>query len=349
MNRKKGFTLVELLVVIAIIGVLVGLLLPAVQAAREAARRMSCGNNLKQLGLALHNYHDIFNRLPPARVRDQNCGTDTWVTSNIGWPARILPQIEQQPLYDQINFEGYPGWNAAPNPTIRNLAIPAFRCPSDPGSGNLPWVDVSGVRRTGPAPHGTYAPGTNNYHGSVGHDNQLRVNTNLGAVRGWLVEARSNCNNPRQRNNGTPGLRDFLDGTSNTLLLAEGLIGFPARQVNARDAVGNPDNVTPELNGCEGANNWLGGANDRARGTSWFRGYNPQEFAFTSLMTPNSRLNDCMNNTGDLMHAARSLHPGGVQVTMADASTQFVSETVDWFVWKFLGGTKDGEVVQLPN
>ncbi len=137
-RKNEGFTLVELLVVIAIIGVMVGLLLPAVQAAREAARRMSCGNNLKQIGLALHNYHDTFRVFPPARVRTTNAGVDSWSSNNISWQARILAQMEQTPLYDQINWGLYDGQN---QPIPRAAVVPAYRCPSDPGSGNFPWVD----------------------------------------------------------------------------------------------------------------------------------------------------------------------------------------------------------------
>jgi prepilin-type N-terminal cleavage/methylation domain-containing protein len=314
MRRRPGFTLVELLVVIAIIGVMVGLLLPAVQAAREAARRMSCGNNLKQIGLALHNYHDIFKALPPGRIRDQNCGADTWLTSNLGWPVRILAQIEQTAISEQINWGFYPGWNGT-NAQFRNVEISTYRCPTDPGTGNLTWVDPTGVRRIGPRPHPDYA--ASNYMGSVGHDSGVRVNTNLGQARSWIVEARGNCTGRPGR--GLLGLRDFIDGTSTSLMVAESLIGFPSIRTNSSIGTGNPDNATQDFNGCD-ATNYLGtGATTAARGNSWFRGYEPAEFGFTSLMTPNSRLPDCGANTGDIMFGARSLHPGGVQVAMGDA------------------------------
>lgn len=120
-SHRRGFTLVELLVVIAIIGVLVALLLPAVQAAREAARRMSCSNNLKQLGIAMHNYHDTLGALP--------CG---WVSTNgAGWSALILPQIEQTNLYTSLDFNATNSWSAAgPNRTACETYIAGFRCPS---------------------------------------------------------------------------------------------------------------------------------------------------------------------------------------------------------------------------
>src|SRR5262249_51930143 len=104
--RRTGFTLIELLVVIAIIGVLVALLLPAVQAAREAARRMQCTNNLKQVGLALHNYHDIHNSLPPGRIASAGCPRGFLTgCQNTPWFTQLLPQLEQQPLYDASNFQ----------------------------------------------------------------------------------------------------------------------------------------------------------------------------------------------------------------------------------------------------
>ncbi|HEV7282513.1 MAG TPA: DUF1559 domain-containing protein [Pirellulaceae bacterium] len=126
MRSRSAFTLVELLVVIAIIGVLVALLLPAVQYAREAANRMSCGNNLKQIGLAMHNYHDVHRRLPPGWIgaTDNPASPSGW-----GWASMILPQMEQGPLYDQIDFN-LPVAHAA-NSDVRSVVIPSFLCPSD--------------------------------------------------------------------------------------------------------------------------------------------------------------------------------------------------------------------------
>jgi len=341
-RHSQGFTLVELLVVIAIIGILVALLLPAVQAAREAARRMQCGNNLKQIGLALHNYHDIYKSFPPARVRIANSPVtpDTWLTSNINWLARILPQIEQQPLYDRIDFSVYPGDTAAVNAPVRQVVIAAYRCPSDPGRGGFPWVDPTGVRRSGPAIAASDGP--TNYMGSIGHDRILQ--TSAPNSRGMMVEGRTNWTN--RSGGGTITMADFLDGTSNTLAISEAIIGHPSSRVNS--TMTNPDLVTPTDNGC-GPNSILGtGATSAARGFSWFRGYEPASIIFTTVMTPNSRLWDCGANSDQSMFAARSVHPGGVQVGMADGSTHFVASTIDFNTWKFLGGTKDGNPVRLP-
>src|SRR5205823_7988334 len=130
----RGFTLVELLVVIAIIGVLVALLLPAVQAAREAARRMKCQNNLKQFGLALHNYHDAYGRMPASYYRawPTSVGT-TFGTPGWGWGTMILPRLEQQALFDTLNVSTLQ-LNASPLTKLpAQTPLPMFRCPSDTG------------------------------------------------------------------------------------------------------------------------------------------------------------------------------------------------------------------------
>jgi prepilin-type N-terminal cleavage/methylation domain-containing protein/prepilin-type processing-associated H-X9-DG protein len=154
MKRKNGFTLVELLVVIAIIGILVGLLLPAVQAAREAARRMSCSNNMKQIGLALHNFESAFKFFPPARVDAipgypvRELGIEAPLTGSIthGPGIFLFPFMEQQPLYNQYDLQS--SWNSTRNATVVATFIPNFLCPSTP----QPILD------TGNAPSSTAAP-----------------------------------------------------------------------------------------------------------------------------------------------------------------------------------------------
>ena len=159
-----------------------------------------------------------------------------------------------------------------------------------------------------------------------------------------MVEGRTNWAN--RSGGGTITMADFLDGTSNTLAISEAIIGHPSSRVNS--TMTNPDLVTPTDNGC-GPNSILGtGATSAARGFSWFRGYEPASIIFTTVMTPNSRLWDCGANSDQSMFAARSVHPGGVQVGMADGSTHFVASTIDFNTWKFLGGTKDGNPVRLP-
>lgn len=142
-RKIRGFTLIELLVVIAIIAVLIALLLPAVQQAREAARRTQCRNNLKQIGLALHNYHDSYQALPPGWVGVTQGQPD--VSGINGWSvfAKILPQIDQSPLYDRIDFNSQVG--APSNAAVRTTTLPAFRCPSDviPDKWTIPTVGTT--------------------------------------------------------------------------------------------------------------------------------------------------------------------------------------------------------------
>jgi len=331
-RKNEGFTLVELLVVIAIIGVMVGLLLPAVQAAREAARRMSCGNNLKQIGLALHNYHDTYRKFPPARVRTTGTGRDAWTTNNISWQARILAQMEQAPLYDQVIWEQWDGQN---QPLLRAAVVPAYRCPSDPGSGNFPWLDPTGIRQIGSARVAGDEPV--NYVACIGHDAQLRP---ASTSRGFLYDL--SVNGLTRVNTGMMSMADFIDGTSNTLAISEIIIGHPRSRVNpAPDNQAGADLVTGDMNGCTGATPAVG-AIIQGRGMSWFRGFEVAHMGFTSVMTPNSRLWDCGANSNHMMMAARSVHPGGVQAGLADGSVKFFTESIDLNTWRFMGGAKDG-------
>ncbi|MDP6554755.1 MAG: DUF1559 domain-containing protein, partial [Pirellulaceae bacterium] len=176
-RKTRGFTLVELLVVIAIIGILVALLLPAVQAAREAARRMSCSNNLKQIGIALHNYHDTYKTFPPDAIwwggnrktglsRTTNNAGVSGGQRNYTWIALILPFMEQQPLHDRIDFK-VPGLrqNIGNNTELQSVVLPAFLCPSDPTYGDKPQAGDS------TSPQGF---GYTSYAGNAGWDRHRR-------------------------------------------------------------------------------------------------------------------------------------------------------------------------------
>jgi len=358
-RRRDGFTLVELLVVIAIIGVLVGLLLPAVQAAREAARRMQCSNNLKQIGLAIHNYHSAYKAIPAMRDRHDNVNPaiSNWNTQNYSWSARILPFIEETALYERIDFSIHQWWAGSPplnrnwneaNPTV----VSAFRCPSEPGTGASIWNDSTSVRHAGIASHIDWAP--TNYFASNGPDSRLRWN---GQGVGFFDCIRSNANN----NNRTTyrKFRDILDGLSNTVAVAEGVIGHPRIQVNSTmrgargyreqttGAVGNLI-VTANDNGCPLTGN-PDANSTRARGNTWLRGYQASEVAFNTLMTPNSKLFDCGGNSDRNMYAARSLHTGGVQVLMGDGSVKFVTDSVEFLLWRAVGGIGDKETVDIEQ
>lgn len=312
-RSSRGFTLVELLVVIAIIGVLVGLLLPAVQAAREAARRMSCTNNLKQLGLALHNYHDTFKAFPRASGID----LAGWATIPIppggkmsvniytqwGWSTGLLPYVEQTPLYTKLN-PNIDTFNARLTDSVALLQVPVsvFICPSDPESNlnrNRPFQGAAfGLTYSGPI-----QIAKSNYMGNNGDEDHdgLFLNT-------WPPTATR--------------IRDFTDGTSNTIAIGE------------RDSPGN------------WAGHWVGCetliANSQAGvwamiGSTRFRMEDGQAGGST-LPDPHS--------------AFSSSHPGGANFCFVDGSVHFLSKTIKWGwgaankgVYNNLGNRMDGVVI----
>ena len=179
---------------IAIIAILIALLLPAVQQAREAARRSQCKNNLKQIGLALHNYHDNFRTFPPGSVRrTYGAGVQSWVTSQLGWIPRILPFLDQAVIYNQINWEMEHGVSAAPNSNLRKEKLTVMRCPSDSSR----------------QPDGNYGP------------------TNYMACRGNSVSSGNNSTGSMFSLNSLVRIRDIEDGTSNTMMVSETFASAP--------------------------------------------------------------------------------------------------------------------------
>jgi prepilin-type N-terminal cleavage/methylation domain-containing protein/prepilin-type processing-associated H-X9-DG protein len=344
---RRGFTLIELLVVIAIIAVLIALLLPAVQAAREAARRAQCVNNLKQIGLGLHNYHQSNNSFPlGASLAPYNLGaTHTW--SNWGANALLLNYMEQTPLYNSINFswspepyteptpqdQGYQSTGGFINSTAYNSKVAVFLCPSD---GNAGQVNI------------------NSYHGSVG--------TSTYNVPG---------------SSGTSGLftfqrvysiADITDGTSNTVAYAEALVGDPnvsaPRRANGTGNVGTNAasnklditavglaNLTTDLQACTNKFKTVFYADDR--GYRWGAGIVGYAL-FNTVMTPNGggqyKWNGCRVDCCVQMQAAHYLpttsnHPGGVNVLFADGSVKFVKDAVSYQTWWALGTRAGGEVI----
>ncbi len=323
--KRRGFTLIELLVVIAIIAILIALLLPAVQQAREAARRTQCKNNLKQIGLALHNYHDTYNVFPPGRTRNTYSGiVDGWYTGNIAWLPRLLPQIEQANIYATVDWnlgqgtsatDGHGGANGVSPTGARRQIVPPFRCPTDPGVGQVPWTTPLGVQVTGQLPNASYASG--NYVGNVGQT--TRLNATPPGIFGQ---------------NTRTSFRDILDGTTNTLAASEIVIGF--YRENDNDS-GNNTVCIPAAKDT---------SNTRQAGYSWFYSYFPQAAFFNTYVGPNNKLsNDCGVNSDRVNAAARSLHTGGVQVLLCDGSIRFVSENIDLGTWANLGNKADGNVL----
>jgi len=314
-RHSEGFTLVELLVVIAIIGILIALLLPAVQAAREAARRSQCANNLKQLGLALHNYHDS-KRCFPTGV--------TWPGGRYGTPARqnfhyhLLPYHEQGNVYDMFSFDNMP-WNiiwANANRQATAVVIPNLLCPSDGLAGDS-------ITDTGYSPPQTwaYCNYSGMFNGMMLGDLSYPPNTPSPLIYGFFDA------------NRTGHFRDITDGTSNTIAMAESLTG-PTNNYRGQLYSDQPCGVMvfSEL----GPNTMLP---DRCY---------PWHTATVSWCTnlPEQNLPSVDGNgaTTDTC-AARSRHPGGVQVLLADGSARFISQTIDLTTWRALATIRGGEVL----
>ncbi len=318
LQRRLGFTLVELLVVIAIIGVLVALLLPAVQSAREAARRSQCSNNVKQLSLAMHSYHDTFGVLPAGLVNTYQIDAGQAASSQAswGWGALILPYIEQSAMQQQIgvgrvSLNEYQNGAAAPSTGISlkdaSLAIRAFLCASDASpklNDNSRW-SRNGSNQFVPSPTGA-AP-RSNYNACFGH-NRLRVWNDPSypqiATGGFRYSGGG-------ATNGSVRFANITDGTTNSLMLGE----RTSKLKTARFYPGT----------------WVGarsGAHEDAGEDVWFALRAPINGAQGGI-----NLNDPEASNVALYSRQEGLsssHPGGVMVSMYDGSVRFLPETIDW-------------------
>lgn len=306
-NRTGGFTLVELLVVIAIIGILVGLLLPAVQAAREAARRMSCSNNSRQIGLALHNYESSIGKLP---FGSNNHGTL--------WSAMILPYMEQSNLYNTLHFQesGVGNWGSgSENTKACETVIDAFRCPSMP----LPeHMNYNGIEFRVPA----------SYRANGGSDiSSDDTSTRIGANTKSFEMINLNgvmfaCSSIR--------FADVTDGLSNTIFVGE----------SQTDPAFVKDGQGMDFW-------YIGsGQADPCRCDGGTGGTEFSEAMGSTLVQPNLRLRNPAAH-GRLMEVAfGSWHPGGVSMfTMGDDSTRTISDSIDLTVYHALGSRNGGEVI----
>jgi prepilin-type N-terminal cleavage/methylation domain-containing protein/prepilin-type processing-associated H-X9-DG protein len=336
-RSRRGFTLVELLVVIAIIGILVALLLPAVQAAREAARRMSCTNNLKQTALAMHNYHDTYKCFPQGAVA--RFGSDLPSTNlYVSGFASVLPFIEQESLQNLYNFNV--PWELQ-SPNVAQTVIKAYYCPSNPGQNP---ADDPGFAVL-PFPVG----------------NRFAMTTYLlskGADYRW-------CNQPASlefRGMFDLGLktsfRDVLDGTSNTLCIGEGATGGKMRLCQGQGCTG-PIAMLPSGGEALPLQAWLVpqpvsttyvgaiGAHTSIFGSTWDPiNKNP----ITATLVDDSSFNGtggCTAVDADSTTNFSSYHPGGCNFALADGSVRFISETVDMAVIRGLATTARGELVSL--
>lgn len=330
-SRRLAFTLVELLVVIAIIGILVALLLPAVQQAREAARRMQCKNNLKQMGLALHNYIDTYRVLPMGCTVDLSTSS-TGNNGSWGVHGRILHFLEQGNLYDQVDITTAWDFQTA----IDGLKIPGYGCPSDPGSGRE--RDPGGGKvKLWPTSYGF----------------------NYGT---WFVfdPASRQGGNGLFHPNSSLSFRDATDGSSNTLLAAEVKAWTPYRRNSGPASTAIPNSISD-------AETQIASASDEKNTghTEWPDG-RVHHTGFTATMAPNARTSctiggnafpECDFNSwqegrngsgGSATYAivtSRSWHPGVVDVAMFDGSSRSISEMIDLAVWRSLATRAGGEIV----
>jgi len=317
-NRWLGFTLIELLVVIAIIAILIALLLPAVQQAREAARRSQCKNNLKQIGLALHNYLDTYSVFPVYKTyggpnaNDCPFGSNGW--SNVGgfsWRSLILPFVDQVATYNQINFEQHVQPQCNPNPpgnswaTADKTVLPVYVCPSDsqdpqrPGPSGANYAAVISVSTNG---NGTAPIQDRTFF-------EMQANARANAI----------------------STRDVTDGTSNTLAVAEVYRGKNFQMT------ANPANPPIPVTG-QRCRRWLG------TGTC----------GVTTDRAPNDPRPDVVSWTNDNDEAGHtgsrppsSLHEGGVHGLMGDGSVHFISENIDLTVFRNIATRAGGETDNL--
>jgi prepilin-type N-terminal cleavage/methylation domain-containing protein/prepilin-type processing-associated H-X9-DG protein len=335
--RRRGFTLIELLVVIAIIALLMALLLPAVQKVRAAADKMRCQNNLKQIGLAIHNYHNDYKRLPP--------GDSTPHRASV--LAHILPYLEQDNKAKQIDWSQNLNTSAS-NAAARAQDLKVFLCPSDGGQGKFN-ISVNGVQET---------VGRSNYLANVGGSGWFR---NTGGPFHFV-------NMPAGQS--PPTITDLYDGTSNTVLFSEVKRG----PVIGTDPVQGSDDalvstiVPSAIWGPLGPSNPNYGTmpshfnppaacENRAyptlkyTGCQYYRALLSTGF-YTHTVPPNYRGRDCIrgDNAFDSGHyAARSYHPNGVNALFGDGSVHFINNQIDMATWRAMGTRNGGETFDDPR
>ncbi len=328
-ERRSAFTLVELLVVIAIVGILVALLLPAVQAAREAARRMKCSNNLKQLGLAVHNRHNSYRQFPAGDPQEV-CPDYPGIPARLyRWSAlaMLTPYLEQSNVYRSLNLEvplyGHtgiylgPGYGIHPDNTDPvSRVVNLFYCPSDQ------------ERRINEA----YGP--TNYKACWGS-----------GMPPWTIYTSSTTDGVFYEGS-TTRIADITDGTSNTALFSESTLGPGGTATLTEKNAGDVVVSLRSLPMTEATCSVIGSSVSTTRGERWVDGW-PRYSGYDHALMPNSRIPDCsvVSPMRGLWQAARSRHPGGVNLLLCDGSVRFVADSVDAETWHAIGSRNGGEVL----
>jgi len=372
--KKRGFTLIELLVVIAIIAVLIALLLPAVQAAREAARRAQCTNNLKQLGLAIHNYISVNDAIPPTGIP---------IMQSYSPAARLLPFLEQQAMYNSINFSVGERWGGgggnvlqgppfcpsgaggcgdgdlwgAINASVTANQISAFLCPSDTELGNLTRIYFNGNGQYIGRTSYPFNMGNNPYsYGTSGTSNGPAYFPSFKAAFTTAPASSLNVESP-------VSLAAFVDGTSNTVIFSEWLRGDGIPPGGSKDGLLQTYDVGITVAAFAGqfnANQQYAAACQNAQITpstgrwtwkgDWWISAHTNTYSHTQ--TPNRRscwYTDIGSGGGAAqaanMLAASSRHPGGVNTAFADGSVRFIKDSVNPTTWQALATPKGGEVI----
>ncbi len=359
-RKRRGFTLIELLVVIAIIAVLIALLLPAVQSAREAARRSQCTNNLKQLGIALHNYHDVTLKLP--------WGAGPWGWNDWSAHVMMLPYMEQTPMYNAINFVNGCADSrcGGMNTTAVYNKVAGFLCPSDPDRLTSPHGHNNYMGNAGSAPNAFY--GWNAVSkGSDGPNAGIFCFVGVACDNGPAPP----CGNAQGQAPFSIGFRDITDGLSQTVAFSERVKGIGNNNNSTIDntkpsasfvdvpGVPNDGNLDaqpgPFYQACKSFNTSTMTTknldNQDASGRRWDVGYAP-DTRYVHVMPPNAPI-QCGGTNDDAGrqagYGATSRHPGGVNCLFADGSVKFIKETINTAPWWGIGTRSAGEVVSSDS